>query len=34
MASTTEATVRAMADLLFDNLAAHFAGQPALTPVG
>lgn len=33
MASTTEATVRAMADLLFDNLAAHFAGQPALTPV-
>ncbi|WP_312381963.1 2-hydroxyacid dehydrogenase [Stutzerimonas balearica] len=34
MASTTEATVRAMADLLFDNLAAHFAGQPVLTPVG
>jgi len=33
VASTTEATVRAMADLLFDNLAAHFAGQPVLTPV-
>ena len=33
MASTTEATVRAMADLVFDNLAAHFSGQPVLTPV-
>jgi lactate dehydrogenase-like 2-hydroxyacid dehydrogenase len=33
VASTTEATVRAMTDLLFDNLAAHFAGQPVLTPV-
>ncbi|MFK4028475.1 2-hydroxyacid dehydrogenase [Stutzerimonas balearica] len=33
MASTTEATVRAMTDLLFDNLATHFAGQPVLTPV-
>ncbi len=34
MASTTEGTVRAMTDLLLDNLAAHFAGQPVLTPVG
>ena len=33
MASTTETTVRAMLDLTFDNLAAHFAGQPVLTPV-
>lgn len=34
MASTTEGTVRAMADLLLDNLAAHFEGLPLLTPVG
>jgi len=26
--------VRAMADLLLDNLAAHFEGLPLLTPVG
>ena len=33
MASTTEATVQAMLDLAFDNLAAHFSGKPLLTPV-
>ncbi|MOA34270.1 Glyoxylate/hydroxypyruvate reductase B [compost metagenome] len=33
MASTTETTVRAMLDLTFDNLAAHFSGGPVLTPV-
>ncbi|OEY66289.1 2-hydroxyacid dehydrogenase [Marinobacter sp. X15-166B] len=33
MASSTEATVQAMLDLVFANLAAHFAGEPALTPV-
>lgn len=33
MASTTGATLRAMLDLTFDNLAAHFSGQPVLTPV-
>lgn len=34
MASTTDATVQAMLDLTFDNLASHFAGQPVLTQVG
>lgn len=33
MASTTEASVAAMLDLTFTNLAAYFAGQPVLTPV-
>lgn len=33
MASTTGATVQAMFDLTFANLAAHFAGQPVLTPL-
>ncbi|HEY6610964.1 MAG TPA: 2-hydroxyacid dehydrogenase [Pseudomonas sp.] len=33
MASTTGATLRAMLDLTFDNLAAHFSGQPVLTPI-
>ena len=31
--SATSATRQAMADLAFNNLAAHFAGQPVLTPV-
>ena len=31
--SATQATRQAMADLAFNNLAAHFAGQPVLTPV-
>ena len=29
----TEETRRAMGDLVLDNLAAHFAGRPALTPL-
>lgn len=33
MASTTNATVQAMLDLTFDNLASHFAGEPVLTQV-
>ena len=33
MASGTWETRRAMADLAFGNLTAHFAGQPLLTPV-
>lgn len=33
MASTTGATVQAMLDLTFDNLAAHFDGLPVPTPV-
>ncbi|MEO8857744.1 MAG: 2-hydroxyacid dehydrogenase [Burkholderiaceae bacterium] len=33
MASGTWETRRAMAQLAFDNLRAHFAGQPLLTPV-
>lgn len=33
MAGTTGATVQAMLDLTFDNLAAHFAGRPVPTPV-
>jgi lactate dehydrogenase-like 2-hydroxyacid dehydrogenase len=33
MASTTEATVQAMLDLAFDNLAAHFSARPLLTAV-
>ncbi len=31
--SATGQTRQAMADLAFNNLAAHFAGQPVLTPV-
>jgi lactate dehydrogenase-like 2-hydroxyacid dehydrogenase len=34
MASTTDATVQAMMDLVFANLAAHFDGLPVLSPVG
>jgi lactate dehydrogenase-like 2-hydroxyacid dehydrogenase len=34
MASTTDATVLAMLDLVFANLAAHFDGLPVLSPVG
>ncbi len=33
IASSTVETRRAMADLVIDNLAAHFAGKPVLTPV-
>ena len=33
MASGTWQTRRAMADLAYNNLRAHFAGQPLLTPV-
>lgn len=33
MASTTGATVQAMFELTFDNLAAHFDGQPVPAPV-
>lgn len=33
MASTTEATVQAMLDLTFNNLMAHFSGEPVLSPV-
>jgi len=33
IASSTHETRRAMADLVFDNLKAHFAGKPVLTPV-
>ncbi len=33
MASTTGATVQAMLDLAFDNLAAHFDGRPVPAPV-
>ncbi|OOG52206.1 2-hydroxyacid dehydrogenase [Polaromonas sp. C04] len=33
VASATWQTRRAMADLAFGNLQAHFAGQPVLTPV-
>lgn len=33
MASSTHATVQAMLDLTFDNLAIHFAGEPVLTQV-
>ncbi len=32
--SGTVRTRRAMGDLVIDNLAAHFAGKPALTPLG
>lgn len=32
--SATHKTRRAMADLVIDNLAAHLAGKPLLTPVG
>jgi hydroxypyruvate reductase len=33
IASSTHETRRAMADLVYDNLKAHFAGKPVLTPV-
>lgn len=33
MASGTRETRQAMADLAFNNLAAHFAGRPVLTPI-
>jgi lactate dehydrogenase-like 2-hydroxyacid dehydrogenase len=33
IASSTHETRRAMADLVFDNLAAHFGGKQVLTPV-
>lgn len=33
LGSATHETRRAMAQLVIDNLAAHFAGQPLLTPV-
>ncbi len=33
MASATAETRHAMADLAFDNLAAHFAGRAVLTPI-
>lgn len=33
IASSTHETRRAMGDLVFDNLAAHFGGKPVLTPV-
>jgi lactate dehydrogenase-like 2-hydroxyacid dehydrogenase len=33
VASATHETRKAMGDLTVDNLRAHFAGQPALTPV-
>lgn len=33
IASSTHETRRAMADLVVDNLKAHFAGKPVLTPV-
>ncbi|AYD03535.1 2-hydroxyacid dehydrogenase [Neorhizobium sp. NCHU2750] len=33
MASATHSTRKAMGDLVFDNVAAHFSGQPLKTPV-
>jgi hydroxypyruvate reductase len=33
IASSTHETRRAMADLVYDNLKAHFSGKPVLTPV-
>jgi hydroxypyruvate reductase len=33
IASSTHETRRAMGDLVFDNLKAHFSGKPVLTPV-
>ncbi|MDP6708890.1 MAG: 2-hydroxyacid dehydrogenase [Alphaproteobacteria bacterium] len=33
IASSTHETRRAMADLVYDNLRAHFDGRPVLTPV-
>jgi lactate dehydrogenase-like 2-hydroxyacid dehydrogenase len=33
IASSTTETRRAMADLVYDNLRAHFTGKPVLTPV-
>lgn len=33
MASATHTTRKAMGDLVFDNIAAYFAGKPLLTPV-
>jgi lactate dehydrogenase-like 2-hydroxyacid dehydrogenase len=33
-ASATHETRAAMGQLMIDNLKAHFAGKPLLTPVG
>jgi hydroxypyruvate reductase len=33
VASATHQTRKAMGQLVIDNLAAHFAGKPLLTPV-
>jgi hydroxypyruvate reductase len=33
IASSTHQTRRAMGDLVYDNLKAHFSGKPVLTPV-
>ena len=33
IASSTRETRRAMGDLVYDNLRAHFNGKPVLTPV-
>ena len=33
IASSTHETRRAMGDLVYDNLRAHFDGKPVLTPV-
>jgi len=33
IASSTHETRRAMADLVYDNIRAHFDGKPVLTPV-
>jgi lactate dehydrogenase-like 2-hydroxyacid dehydrogenase len=33
VASATHPTRRAMGQLVIDNLAAHFAGKPLITPV-
>jgi len=33
IASSTQETRRAMGDLVYDNLKAHFSGKPVLTPV-
>jgi hydroxypyruvate reductase len=33
IASSTHETRRAMGDLVYDNLRAHFDGNPVLTPV-
>jgi len=33
IASCTHETRRAMGDLVYDNIQAHFSGKPVLTPV-